>query len=133
MNSLNEDMKTMLAEQTPVQATVTPNGLPNIGPKRSLRVYDDTTLIFNENTGGQTLANMQGGSKIAVAVIDRAKLDGFRFLGTPELCSDGAPYENAARFAEDNGMKPPKFAVLVHIDEIYSLRFGPQAGTKMAR
>lgn len=125
-------MKDMLATQTPIQATVTDGGIPNLGPKRSLRVYDDSTLIFNENTGGQTLTNMQNGSRIAVAVIDREKLDGYRFLGTPEIFSDGAPYENAVAFAEKNGMARPKCAILVHIDEIYSLRSGADAGKKMS-
>lgn len=124
-------MKDMLARQTPIQATVTPGGLPNLGPKRSLRVYDDNTLIFNENTGGQTLENLRAGSKIAVAVVDRAKLDGYRFLGTAEIFSDGAPYENALAFAAENGMKPPKCAVLVHLEEIWSLRSGPDAGKTM--
>lgn len=132
MKALNDAMKDMLANQTPIQATVTEGGIPNIGPKRSLRAYDDTTLIFNENTGGQTLTNMQKGSKIAVAVIDREKLDGYRFLGTPEIFSDGKPFEDACAFAEGNNMKPPKFAVLVHIDEIYSLRSGANAGKKMS-
>ena len=27
-------------------------------------------------------------------------------------------------------MKPPKYAVLIHIDSIYTLRSGPNAGTR---
>ncbi|RWR05942.1 pyridoxamine 5'-phosphate oxidase [Sinirhodobacter populi] len=131
MKTLTDAMKDMLATQTPIQATVTEGGIPNLGPKRSLRVYDDHTLIFNENTGGQTLANLRNGSRIAVAVIDREKLDGYRFLGTPEIFDKGAPFDNAVEFAGKNGMKTPKFAILVHIDEIFSLRSGPDAGKKM--
>ncbi|MFT3689650.1 pyridoxamine 5'-phosphate oxidase family protein [Paenirhodobacter sp.] len=131
MNTLTPAMKDMLAQQTPVQATTSAAGIPDIGPKRSLRVYDDTTLIFNENTGGQTLRNMRDGSKIAVAVVDREKLDGYRFLGTPEILGEGPAYDNALDFAGRNGMKPPKFAVLIHIEEICSLRSGPDAGKKM--
>ncbi|HGM6744161.1 TPA: hypothetical protein ACKQCL_005608 [Serratia marcescens] len=41
MNELNDEMKKMLAKQLPVQATSSPNGVPDIGPKRSLRLYDD--------------------------------------------------------------------------------------------
>lgn len=131
MNTLSDAMKDMLSKQTPIQATVTKDGLPNIGPKRSLRVYDDNTLIFNENTGGQTLRNMQDGSQIAIAVIDREKLDGYRFLGRPEILSDGPVFANALDFAQNNGMKPPKFAVLVHIETIYSLRSGADAGKRI--
>ncbi|MFL9710894.1 pyridoxamine 5'-phosphate oxidase family protein [Methylobacillus sp. Pita1] len=132
MKILNDSIKAMLAKELPVQATVSKDGLPDIGPKRSLRVYDDQTLIYNENTGGQTLQNIRDGSKMAIAVIDRPALDGYRIVGTPELFSAGtAPYDNALAFAEKNGMKTPKFAVLIHIDDIYTLRSGPDAGKKI--
>jgi len=132
MNTIDDTMRAMLAKQLPIQATVSKEGLPDIGPKRSLRYYDDNTLIFNENTGGQTLQNIQDGSKIAIAIIDREALDGYRFVGTPEIFSEGTPaYDNALTFAANNGMKPPKFAVLVHIENIYTLRSGADAGKKL--
>jgi len=100
MNTLDDTMRAMLAQQLPIQATVSKDGLPDIGPKRSLRIYDDSTLIFNENTGGQTLQNIQDGSQIAIAVIDRAALDGYRFVGRPEIFGEGTPaYDNALAFA----------------------------------
>lgn len=128
MQALNDAMKAMLAKQLPIQSTVSKDGLPDIGPKRSLRAYNDQTLIYNENTGGQTLRNIQDGSKMAIAIIDREALDGYRFVGTPEIFSEGEPFENAVAFAGQNGMKTPKFAVLIHIDAIYTLRSGPEAG-----
>ncbi|WP_025733212.1 pyridoxamine 5'-phosphate oxidase family protein [Carnimonas nigrificans] len=131
MNKLTDAMKQMLAKQLPIQATVGADGLPDIGPKRSLRVYDDHTLIYNENTGGQTLTNIRNGSKIAVAVIDREALDGFRFIGEPEIFTSGEPYQNALEFARNNGMKEPKCAVLIHIGMIYTLKSGPTAGARM--
>lgn len=100
MNELNDEMKKMLAKQLPVQATSSPSGVPDIGPKRSLRLYDDRTLIYNENTGGQTLQNIKEGSKMAVVVIDREALDGYRFVGTPELFLTGKPFDEALAFAE---------------------------------
>ncbi|AZV93470.1 pyridoxamine 5'-phosphate oxidase family protein [Kerstersia gyiorum] len=128
MQVLNDAMKAMLAKQLPIQSTVSKDGLPDIGPKRSLRAYDDQTLIYNENTGGQTLRNILDGSKMAIAVIDREALDGYRFVGTPEVFSEGQPFDDAVAFASQNGMKTPKFAVLVHLDAIYTLRSGPDAG-----
>lgn len=128
MQVLNDAMKAMLAKQLPIQSTVSKDGLPDIGPKRSLRAYDDQTLIYNENTGGQTLRNILDGSKMAIAVIDREALDGYRFVGTPKVFSEGQPFDDAVAFASQNGMKTPKFAVLVHLDAIYTLRSGPDAG-----
>lgn len=128
---LDDQMKAMLAVQLPVQATASPEGIPDIGPKRSLRVYDDNTLIYNENTGGRTLANIQAGSKMVVAIIDREKLDGYRFICTPQLFTEGAAYQSAVDFAAKNNMKTPKYAVLLPIDEVYSLRSGADAGKKL--
>ena len=113
-------MKSFLANQLSIQATVNKDRLPDIGPKRSLRVYDDTTLIYNENTGGQTLQNIRDGSKIAVAATDREALDRYRFVGQPEIFTEGARFENALGFADKSGMKEPKCAVLIHIEEIYT-------------
>ncbi|SHE28314.1 hypothetical protein SAMN02745117_00024 [Lampropedia hyalina DSM 16112] len=131
MNTLNDTIKAMLATQLPIQATVGPDGIPDIGPKRSLRAYDDQTLIYNENTGGQTLRNLKDGSKIAVAIIDREALDGYRFLGRAEIFHEGKPYDNAVAFAAKNGMKTPLCAVLIHIEAIFTLRSGPTAGTRL--
>ncbi|CVI54393.1 pyridoxamine 5'-phosphate oxidase family protein [Agrobacterium leguminum] len=132
MNTLDDTMKSFLAKQLPIQSTVSKDGLPDIGPKRSLRVYDDRTLIYNENTGGQTLQNIRDGSKIAVAVIDREALDGYRFVGRPEIFTDGAPFQNALGFAGKAGMKEPKCAVLIHLEAIYTLRSGSDAGKKLS-
>lgn len=132
MNTLDNHMKSLLARQLPIIATVSKeDAIPSIGPKRSLRVYSDTTLIFNENTAGQTLQNIQDGSKIAVAVIDREQLDGYRFVGSAEIFTDGAPYESALVFATSNNIRLPKCAVLIHIEKIYTLRPGPDAGKKL--
>jgi len=131
MNTLNDAMKALLATQLPIQATSSKDGLPDIGPKRSLRVYDDNTLIYNENTAGQTLQNINDGSKMAVAVIDREALQGYRFVATPQVFSDGKPFDDAVAFAQEKGHKPPKFAVLLHINDIYTLHPGPMAGKKV--
>ncbi|HFW3114557.1 TPA: pyridoxamine 5'-phosphate oxidase family protein [Salmonella enterica subsp. diarizonae serovar 61:r:-] len=129
--TIDEKMKTMLAAQLPVQATTGEDGMPDIGPKRSLRVYSDEALIYNENTGGRTLKNIRAGSKMAVAVIDRENRDGYRFICTPVIYEDGEPYQNALDFAQNNGMPQPLCAVVLQIDEVYSLRSGADAGKKL--
>lgn len=130
---LTTEMKSMLATQLPIVATVTDGGTPNIGPKRSLRVYDDRSLIFNENTGGQTLANIRNGSAVAVAVIDRDALDGYRFLGTPVVHESGPAYDDAVAFATERGFKPPRCAVVVTVTDIFTLAPGATAGARVTR
>lgn len=61
---------------------------------------------------------------MAVAVIDRENRDGYRFICTPVITEDGEAYENALNFAQDNIMQQPLCAVVLQINEIYSLRPG---------
>lgn len=50
---------------------------------------------------------------------------------TPEVLTDGPVYEQAAEISVKNGMPKPKAVILVHIDEIHSLKPGPMAGKRI--
>lgn len=131
MAQLTQEMKDMIMTQQCFHATVSNDGIPNNAPKRSTRVFNDETLIFSEGTGGTTYKNILDGSKVSVAVVNRDTLDGFRFLGTPEVFTSGEIYEKSAELSLKAGMPKPKAVVLVHIDEIHSLKPGPMAGKKI--
>ncbi len=131
MSKLTEEMKEMIGAQQCFHATVSKDGIPNNAPKRSTRVFDDETLIFTEGVGGRTYRNILDGSKDAVAVVNREILDGYRFIGTPKVMTEGAIYDKAAEMSQKAGMPKPKAVVLVHIDEIHSLKPGPMAGKKI--
>jgi len=131
MALLTQEMKEMILTQQCFQATVSKEGFPNNAPKRSTRVFDDETLIFSEGTGGTTYKNILDGSKVAVAVVNREILDGYRFLGTPEVLTSGDIYEKSAEMSLKAGMPKPKAVILIHIDEIHSLKPGPMAGKRI--
>ncbi|HEX2976469.1 MAG TPA: pyridoxamine 5'-phosphate oxidase family protein [Bacteroidales bacterium] len=132
MAKLTQEMKDMIMSQQCFHATVSPDGIPNNAPKRSTRVFNDETLIFSEGTGGTTLKNIQQGSRVAVAVVNRDTVDGYRFLGTPEIITEGDVYERSAEMSLKAGMPKPKAVILIHIDEIFSLKPGPFAGQKIS-
>lgn len=71
------------------------------------------------------------GSKISVAVVNREIIDGYRFLGTPEVITEGEIYDKSAELSLKAGMPKPRAVVLIHIDEIYSLKPGPMAGRRI--
>nr|WP_319400748.1 pyridoxamine 5'-phosphate oxidase family protein [uncultured Carboxylicivirga sp.] len=131
MATLTTEMKEMIMSQQCFHATVSKDGFPNNAPKRSTRVFDDETLIFSEGVGGRTYQNILDGSKIVTAVVNRDVVDGYRFIGTPELLTDGPIYEKSAEMSLKMGMPKPKGVVLVHIEEIHSLKPGPMAGKKI--
>ena len=131
MAQLTQEMKEMIGTQQCFLATVSKEGVPNNAPKRSTRVFNDETLMFSEGTGGNTYRNILDGSRVAVAVVNREILDGYRFLGTPKVLSEGEIYEKSAEMSLKAGMPKPKAVILIHIDEIHSLKPGPMAGKKI--
>ncbi len=132
MATLTDAMKDMISKQQCFVATTGKDGIPNVAPKRSTRVLDDSTLIFSEGTGGTTYRNIMDGSKVSIAVVDRDTIDGYRFAGKPEVQVSGAHYNRAVEMSEKNKMRKPLAVVLVHIEEIHSLKPGPMAGKKIA-
>ncbi len=132
MAKLTQEMKEMILTQQCFLATISIDGVPNNAPKRSTRIFDDETLIYNEGTGGATYKNILDGSKVAVAVVNREILNGYRFLGTPEVLTSGDVYEQASEASVKAGMPKPKAAILIRIDEIHSLKPGPGAGKKIS-
>jgi predicted pyridoxine 5'-phosphate oxidase superfamily flavin-nucleotide-binding protein len=131
MAKLTQEMKDMILTQQCFHATVSKDGIPNNAPKRSTRIFNDETLIFSEGTGGTNYKNILDGSKVSVAVVNRDILDGFRFLGTPEVLTSGEIYEKSAEMSLKAGMPKPRAVVLIHIEEIHSLKPGPMAGKKI--
>ncbi len=131
MAKLTREMKEMIAAQQCFVATVNADGTPNVGPKRSTRVLDDEHLLYNEVTGKQTWSNVGSGSKVAIAVVDREHLTGFRFVGTPEVVTSGKIYNEAVAMMQKAGMPPPKAVVKVRLDKIYNLGV-PGAGEPIA-
>jgi predicted pyridoxine 5'-phosphate oxidase superfamily flavin-nucleotide-binding protein len=131
MSQLTPEMKEMVMSQQCFHATVSKEGVPNNAPKRSTRVFDDETLIFSEGTGGKTYQNILDGSKVAVAVVNRETIDGYRFIGTPEVLTQGEIYEESAEMSLKAGRPKPKAVILIHIDEIHSLKPGPMAGKRI--
>ena len=131
MSQLTNEMKEMIASQQCFHATISKDGIPNNAPKRSTRVFNDETLIFTEGVGGRTYQNILDGSKVATAVVNREIIDGYRFIGTPEVLTEGEIYEKSAEMSLQAGMPKPKAVILLHIDEIHTLKPGPMAGKKI--
>jgi uncharacterized protein len=132
MATLTQEMKDMVATQQCFVGTVNEDGTPNVAPKRSTRVLSGNSLIFTEGTGGSTYENIKRGSKVSVSVVNRDILDGYRFVGNASLQENGELYEKAVAMSVKMGMSKPRAVVVIHIEEIHSLKPGPTAGKKIA-
>ena len=132
MAVLTQEMKDMITTQQCFVGTVNADGTPNVAPKRSTRVLSDDSLIYTEGTGGTTYANILRGSKVAVSVVNREVVNGYRFIGKAEVKDEGKLYDQAAEMSEKMGMPRPHAVIIIHIEEIHSLKPGPNAGKKLS-
>jgi uncharacterized protein len=131
MAILTQEMKDMVTNNQCFVGTVSKDGVQNIAPKRSTRVLNDETLIFNEGTGGATYQNLLDGSRVVVAVANREIPDGFRFVCRAEVLHEGVIYDQAAVMSQQAGMPKPKAVVLLYVEEIYGFKPGPTAGKRI--
>lgn len=103
-------------------AVVDADGAPTIGPKMTMRVIDERTLAFNENTAGGLLSALRGGDgRVAIAIVDREAMDGARIVGTASVHESGAEYDEGAAFAARGGSATPKFVVRVAVEDVQTL------------
>lgn len=129
MATLTPEMKEMIGAQLNFLATADKDGNPQVGPKGTMRVFDDNRLIYNEETGRHAWANLQASGKAAVASVDKAKMKGFRFEGNVEIHKDDKIFDDAQAFAKEKGLPAAIAAVIINVTKIVKLDAGPNAGT----
>ena len=78
-------------------ATVCPDGRPNLSPKGTIRVWDDSHLFFLDLASPGTRANIAAGSLLELNVVDPLSRRGYRFAGPAALHTTGDLFSEAVR------------------------------------
>jgi len=93
-----------------------------------MHVYDDGSLAYIEFVGKQHYQNLKSNSRVAVACIDFAGREGYRFVGDAELHESGEVYDKlSAPFPPE---RKPKAAVVIRVERVYALG-GAQVGERI--
>ena len=129
MVTLTEEMKAMIKDNLGYVATVDENGNPDVGPKMSLTVLDDSHIMYYERTARQNLENLRANGKLVIAVANLATKKGFRFKGDVVLHKDDDIYADAIKFADEHGLKHPEVVPVMEVRRVELLDAGPKAGT----
>ena len=99
-------------------ASVSPDGTPNLSPKGTTAVWDDSHLVFAHIHSSQTVANIEAGNAIVeVNVVDPIKRKGYRFKGPATVHRDGPSFEAGLRFyRQRSGLDQRRIQAIVIID-----------------
>jgi len=117
---LTTDMRAVIeAAHLCFAATVTPDGRPNVSPKGTIRVWDDTHLFFLDLASPGTRANLTHTPWLELNVVEQLSRRGYRFAGSAELHFPGNPvFAEAVRQVYD-GTPPtaaPSAVVLLAVE-----------------
>jgi uncharacterized protein len=101
---LTDDMKRLVREQRlGYVASVSPEGRPNVSPKGSLTVWDDTHLVFADIESPNTIRNLAVNGITEVNVVDPFTRKGYRFQGKATVLRSGDVYWKVVEHYKSEG------------------------------
>lgn len=120
---------------TVVLSTVSEENIPNAVPVGTKKVIDDETILMSDQFFNKTLANMKANPQVTVMFWEGH--EGYQFKGSVTIETVGPRFEDTARWIDEISNKAgfplkSKGAVILRIEEIYSVAPGPGAGKKLA-
>jgi uncharacterized protein len=115
-----------LAKGTPcLVATASKDGIPNIGYKGSVMVFDDESLAYWERTHQGTLQNVEDNPQVMILFRDPASRAAWRFVGEATVHKDGPLRDQVmARTVQAELDRDPErkgYAVIVKVDKVLPL------------
>jgi hypothetical protein len=86
-------------------ATVSSNGSPNLSPKGTIVILDDSRLVFANIRSPQTVENLTKNPSIEINVIDPFSRIGYRFKGIASILSDGDDFKKILDYFKKKEIK----------------------------
>ncbi|MGZ7134858.1 MAG: pyridoxamine 5'-phosphate oxidase family protein [Methanobacterium sp.] len=112
-------------------ATATKDGVPNVVPIGFARPLDEKTIMIVDNYMNKTRKNLEENPKASLVPRDATKCP-YQFKGTVEIHTSGKLFDDAEDWATSVMSKlKPKAAVILNVEEIYTVQPGPDAGSRV--
>jgi predicted pyridoxine 5'-phosphate oxidase superfamily flavin-nucleotide-binding protein len=114
-------------------ATVSKDGVPNVTPKGTLKLMDDSHVLFADLFSLKTQTNLLENNKVAVTVVDPSTGKGYQLKGTAQVFSSGPLFEKTEKQLEDAPMTlpPMRHVVQITVDAVFDQSTGPNAGQQI--
>ena len=100
-------------------ATISDDNTPNLSPKGTIMVLDESHLVFADIQSPKTIENLEHNPSIEINVVDPFSRRGYRFKGIAEIISSGDKFNNIISHYKEIGIKNTiKCVVLVKIEKL---------------
>ena len=106
-------------------ATVSNDNTPNLSPKGTIMVLDESHIAFADIQSPKTVENLKHNPSIEVNVVDTFSRRGYRFSGTAEIILSGDKFNKIITYYKTSGVKSSiKSVILVKIEKLSEI-FSP--------
>lgn len=101
-------------------ATVNADGSPNLSPKGTVVVWDDTHLLWVDIRSPRTMRNLRERPTTEINVVDPLTRKGYRFRGMCRVITDDVELEPILKFYREERLvtNPIRAAVLVTVEQV---------------
>jgi len=121
MVALTDDMKRLVREQRlGFIATVCPDGTPNLSPKGSTAVWDDSHLVFADVESPRTIRNIVEHPWVEINVVDPIVRRGYRFKGKAEVLRSGDAYWKILEMYRRDGADVRRIRAIVRMEVAFA-------------
>jgi len=125
MAIITDEMARMIAElRLCYVASVTPDGKPNLSPKGSLRVVDDSRLAFADIMSPATMRNLAVNPFIEVNIVHPFLRRGYRVKGRADIVTEGETFDLVANdlWQRDGRQYPVNAVVVIAVETALPVR-----------
>ena len=114
MITISEEIKNFVnSQKLGYVATVSNDGTPNLSPKGTIVVMNESTLVFADIRSPQTIQNLQNNPSVEINVVDPFQRLGYRFKGEGKIISEGSEFDKILDYYENAGIKSKINSVVV--------------------
>ena len=86
-------------------ATISADNTPNLSPKGTIIVLDESSLVFADIHSPQTVENLKYNPSIEINIVDPFSRRGYRFKGIAEIISTGDKFDKIISHYKETGVK----------------------------
>jgi len=127
----DEMMDAIEKENVVFLATANQYKRPNVVPIGFARPLDNKTILIVDNYMKKTRENLENNPQASLVPRDASKCP-YQFKGRVEIYTSGKYFNDAVDWAKSVMSElPAKAAILFKVEEVYSVKPGPDAGKKV--
>ena len=100
-------------------ATVSSDNTPNLSPKGTIMIFNESHLAFADIQSPKTVENIRHNPSIEINVVDPFSRRGYRFKGIAEIITSGDKFDEIISYYKTSGVKSSiKSIISVKIEKL---------------